>query len=78
MITRKVDELGRIVVPMEVRRELGIELKTPIEISVEGSNIILRKNEGKCIICGSDKKLTDFKDKKVCKKCLEEIKNEFE
>ena len=78
MVTRKIDELGRVVIPMEVRRELGIEPKTPIEISVEGSNIILHKNEGKCVICGSDNKLIEFKDKKVCKKCLEGIKNEFE
>ncbi|OUB94173.1 AbrB family transcriptional regulator [Bacillus thuringiensis serovar medellin] len=53
-ITRKVDELGRIVLPMELRRTLGIKEKDPIEIFVENENIILKKYEpgGVCVITG--------------------------
>ena len=78
MIIRKLDELGRIVIPKEMRKDLGLNEHDPVEIEVEGRQIIIHKHEGRCDFCGSDKKLTDFKDKKICKKCLEEIKNEFE
>ena len=49
-IIRRVDELGRIVIPKEMRKELGIDQKDPIEISIEGSNIVLRKYENKCVL----------------------------
>lgn len=78
MIIRKLDELGRIVIPKEMRKDLGLNEHDPVEIEVEGRQIIIHKHEGRCAFCGSDKKLIEFKDKKVCKKCLEEIKNEFE
>lgn len=73
MIIRKVDELGRIVIPKEMRDELKINIRDKVEIENEGSEIILRKHEEKCIFC--NKKTTEtFKNKKVCKDCLEEIK----
>lgn len=75
MIIRRIDELGRLVIPREMRRVLGIEQKDPIEISIEGSKIILHKHEGRCSFCGSDKTLMDFKNKKICVKCLREIKD---
>ena len=69
-IVRKVDELGRIVIPIELRNKLDIAIKDPIEIFVEGSSIILKKYEPNCIFCGCSKELTSYKDKLVCSKCL--------
>lgn len=72
-IVRKVDELGRIVIPIELRNKLDIAIKDPIEIFVEGSSIILKKYEPNCIFCGNSKELTSYKDKLVCSKCLTKL-----
>ena len=74
-IVRKVDELGRIVIPIELRRTLGIEEKDALEIYVEEDNIILRKYEQACIFCGKTKDVVPYKGKIVCEKCIEELKN---
>ena len=79
-IVRRVDELGRVVIPIELRNKFGIAEKDPIEIYVDGSNIILKKYEPNCIFCGNSKKLSEYKGKLVCDKCLEklsEIKEEL-
>ncbi len=73
-IVRKVDELGRIVLPIELRRTLNIEIKDPVEIFVEGDFILLKKYEPACVFCGNAKDVETFNGKNVCKKCLEEIK----
>ena len=72
-IIRKVDELGRVVIPIEIRNKFDISEKDPIEIYVEGTSIILKKYEPNCIFCGSTKNLTSFKDKLICSKCSEKI-----
>lgn len=72
-IIRKVDELGRIVIPIELRNKLDIAIKDPIEIFVEGSSIVLKKYEQNCIFCGNTKELTSYKDKLICTKCLTKI-----
>ena len=72
-IVRKVDELGRIVLPIELRNKLGIVEKDPLEIYVDGSSIILKKSEPNCIFCGSSKDLISYNDKLVCKKCQEKL-----
>ncbi len=72
-ITRKIDELGRLVLPIELRKQFGIEEKDPIEIYVDGDRIILRKKKEACIFCGKNKDLIDFKDQKVCKNCVAEL-----
>ena len=72
-IVRKVDELGRVVLPIELRRTLEIAEKDPLEIYVEGDSIILRKHSERCIFCGSGADLVEFKGKLVCRKCLEEM-----
>ena len=74
-IVRKVDELGRIVLPMELRRILGINKEDPVEIFVEDKNIILRKYEPACIFCNSAIDVTVIYDKKICRKCIEEIQS---
>ena len=69
-IVRKVDELGRIVLPIELRRTLGIEIRDPLEIYVDGESIILKKYTPACILCGEAGDLVEYKGKKVCRKCL--------
>lgn len=77
-IVRKVDELGRIVLPIELRRTLDIEEKDAVEIYVEGTSIVLKKYQPSCIFCGDSKKVVDFKGKNVCSKCLRELQNKQE
>lgn len=72
-IVRKIDELGRIVLPMELRRNLNLNIKDSIEIYVEGDSIILKKYEPCCIFCGESTNITQFKGKNVCDKCQKEI-----
>ena len=73
-IVRKVDELGRIVLPMELRRTLGIQKEDPVEIFVDDQNIILRKYEPACIFCGSAIDVSVIYGKNICRKCIEELK----
>lgn len=72
-IVRKVDELGRVVIPIEIRNKFDIAEKDPIEIYVEGSSIILKKFEPNCVFCGNSKNLVEYKDKLICSKCAESI-----
>jgi transcriptional pleiotropic regulator of transition state genes len=73
-ITRKVDELGRIVLPIELRRTLDIAEKDPIEIYVEGNSIILKKYELACVFCGNPENIILFKDKNICPACMSHLK----
>ncbi len=72
-IVRKVDELGRVVIPIELRNKFNINIKDPIEIFVDGSSIVLKKFEPNCVFCGSSKNLISYKDKLVCEKCAGHI-----
>ena len=72
-ITRKIDELGRIVLPIELRRKMGIAEKDSLEIYVEGDTIILQKYEPACIFCGNAKNVITYKDKNVCTNCAKEL-----
>lgn len=72
---RKVDELGRIVLPIETRKRLGLEAKDPVEIFVEKDRIILKKYEPACIFCGDSNNVVMYKEKRICKNCLEELKS---
>lgn len=72
-IVRKVDELGRIVLPIEMRRTLDIAEKDALEIYVEGTSVILKKYKPSCIFCDSNKDIVQFKGKNVCPKCLREL-----
>ena len=69
-IVRKVDELGRIVLPIELRRTLGIEEKDRIEIFVDGESIILRKYQPACIFCDNAKDIINYKVKNICPDCI--------
>ena len=69
-IVRKVDELGRIVLPIELRRTLGIEENDRIEIFVDGESIILRKYQPACIFCDNAKDIINYKGKNICPDCI--------
>ncbi len=69
-IVRKVDELGRVVIPIELRRTLGIDERDSLEIYVDGDQIILKKYEPACIFCGNAKNVRNFRDKMICPDCL--------
>lgn len=72
-IVRKIDELGRVVLPMELRRTLNIGDKDSLEIFIEDESIILRKYERGCQYCGSIEDVVTFKGKLVCVSCIEEM-----
>lgn len=72
-IVRKVDELGRVVLPIELRRTMGIAEKDAIEIYVDDERIILKKYEPACIFTGSAEDLIYFKGKMVSRACAEEM-----
>lgn len=74
-IVRNIDELGRIVVPKELRKKLGIAACDPVEISSDGDKIILTKYSPVCHFCGSTENISEFKEKNICKTCIEEIKS---
>lgn len=73
-IVRKVDGLGRLVLPIELRKTLGIEIKDPIEIYVDGDQIVLKKYEPACVFCGSAEDVKRIGNKTVCQSCIDEIK----
>ncbi len=73
-IVRKVDELGRIVLPKELRDTFDIQEKDGLEIFTEGETIILRKHEPGCLFCGEMKGTTQYKGKNICSNCIKELK----
>ena len=75
-VVRRVDELGRIVIPIELRRTLDIAEKDALEIYVDGEQIILKKYEPACIFCGDARDVINYKGKNICKHCLDDIKTE--
>lgn len=72
-IIRKVDELGRIVLPIELRRVLDIAERDELEIFTENDRIILQKYESACVFCGDTQNLTAYKGKNVCRACARNI-----
>ena len=74
-IVRQVDPLGRVVIPVELRRTLNIKTEDSLEVFVDGEYIMLKKYEPACIFCGNAKDVTNVKGKNVCKSCLEELKS---
>ena len=75
-ILKSVDELGRIVLPKKMRESLDIDIRDKVEIFVEGDCFILRKYAPACIFCGSDQDIHLFHDKRVCKACLDSLKQQ--
>jgi transcriptional pleiotropic regulator of transition state genes len=73
-VVRKVDDLGRVCLPIEVRRTLDIAEKDPIEMFVDGETIILKKYEPTCVFCGEAKNVQDYKGKNICPVCMKDLK----
>lgn len=73
-ITRKVDELGRIVIPAEIRKHLGVEQDTVLEVELRGEEIVLRVAEDSCRLCGSKDRLHAVGKIFICHDCAEDIK----
>jgi len=69
-ISRPVDALGRIVIPMEIRNSLGVKTKDTLDIFVEGDKIILRKSGESCVFCDEREDVVAFEGKKICRTCL--------
>lgn len=76
-VTRPVDNLGRVVIPIEIRNKLGIKVKDKMQFYTNNNDIILRKHQQECIFCGKQHQLVDFKMQKVCQKCYEEMREVF-
>ena len=72
-IVRQVDEVGRIVLPVELRTVLGIDKKDSVEIFTEEDRIVLKKYEPTCIFCGKTENLITFKKKLLCADCIKEL-----
>ena len=72
-VVRRVDELGRIVIPIELRRTMGIDEKDALEIYVDNEKIILKKYEPACIFCGNAEEVVNYKGKNLCRNCLTEL-----
>ena len=72
-IVRKLDDLGRIVLPIEIRRTLDIAERDELEIHMENDQIILRKYEPACIFCASDRKLIAYNGRNVCRDCIRKM-----
>jgi transcriptional pleiotropic regulator of transition state genes len=72
-IVRKIDELGRIVLPKELRRKLEIAEKDGLEIFVDDDTVVLKKYEPACIFCGNAKDIVYFKGRKICPACVKEL-----
>ncbi len=72
-ILRKIDTLGRIVIPKEIRNALSITDDDPLEIFQEGDRIVIQKHCARCIFCGGNDTVTEYKGKLVCKDCIKEL-----
>ena len=76
-IIRRLDKLGRVVIPKEIRDNLDILEESSIEIFVDGNKVIMQKYNPTCCFCGESKNLALYKGKLVCKKCIDKIVNVF-
>lgn len=72
-IIRRVDELGRIVLPIELRRTLDIAERDELEIYMDNDRIVLQKFEPSCIFCESSLDLVSYRGKNVCSECAKNL-----
>ena len=72
-IFRRIDSLGRFVLPKELRKSLDIHQNDYLQIFLDGDTIVLRKSQLSCVLCGGSEDLMDYRDKKICRKCLAEL-----
>lgn len=73
-IRRKVDDLGRVVIPVGIRRSLGIDEGSELDVAVDGDRIVLAKPQDACVFCGDDREpLQIFRERRICPGCLAEV-----
>ena len=72
-IARKIDDLGRIVIPAETRRMFNIREGDQLSIAIENGNIVLRKLESTCVFCGSEEHVVAFKGRGLCLTCRNQL-----
>ncbi len=72
-IVRKVDELGRVVLPIEIRRTLDIVERDELEIYLEDDKVIMKRHEPSCIFCSATRKLVSYQNKSICSDCVRKI-----
>ena len=73
-MTRRIDDLGRICLPKEMRRNLGFEIDTKIDINFSGQSIVLTKHHETCVICGNEDVSREINGKSICNLCTEKIR----
>lgn len=76
-MVRKIDELGRIVLPIEIRKTLDIQQKDALEMFIDEDKIVLQKYQPSCIFCKQVNDIVYFNGKRVCTACIEKMKNQF-
>ena len=76
-VVRKIDELGRIVLPIEIRKTLDIQQKDALEMFIDEDKIILQKYQPSCIFCNQVEDIVYFNGKRVCSACIEKMKNQL-
>jgi transcriptional pleiotropic regulator of transition state genes len=72
-IVRHVDQLGRIVIPSEIRKRFGLATRDPVEISMAGDEIVLSRPQTACIFCGRNEPLVEYRGRPVCRDCVDEL-----
>lgn len=72
---REIDKAGRLVISKDIRNHLNINPGDTLHIEADDDKIIIRKAESKCVFCNSVQNLSSFKDKHICKDCLDAIKH---
>lgn len=72
-VVRKIDMLGRFVLPIELRRTFDLKIGDPVEIYTDDDKIVLKKYQNSCVFCGSTKDVIRFKDKAVCHMCMKSL-----
>jgi AbrB family transcriptional regulator, transcriptional pleiotropic regulator of transition state genes len=72
-IVRRIDDLGRIVIPSEIRKRFGLGERDPVEISVRGDTILLSRPQGACVFCGGESGLEEHRGRQVCRDCIGEL-----
>lgn len=73
-VCKTVDDLGRIVLPKEIRKSLGFDIRSSVELYVEGDSLIIKKAKSNCVFCSSNDNLVEFNGKMVCQDCINNLK----
>ncbi len=76
-VVRKIDELGRIVLPVSIRQNMDINEKDALEIFIDGERIILQKYQPSCIFCNNADNVVYYNNKRICSECLAKLKEQF-